>query len=44
MVPQDNEIDAWKSLAKRQSMSVENCKKQYKLIDRVTSRSGIIKI
>jgi hypothetical protein len=36
--------DAWKSLAQRQSMSVDNCKKQYKNIGYMNGNGGVWKI
>jgi len=41
----DESIDAaWKSLANRQSMSVDNCKKQYTFVQVVNTNSGVVKI
>lgn len=44
LVPSENETDAWKSLAKRQSMSVERCKVEYVLKSEMNWNSSIMKI
>ena len=44
LVADESEESAWKSLAKRQSMSVENCKKRYNLKGYMNGNSGIWKI
>ena len=44
LVPAECENEAWILLAKRQSISMKNCKKQYKLINTLNSSSDILKI
>jgi hypothetical protein len=44
LVADESEESAWESLASRQSMSVENCKKEYSLRGHMNGNSGIWKI
>ena len=44
LVADESEESAWKNLANRQSMSVENCKKEYHLKGTMNGNSGIWKI
>jgi hypothetical protein len=44
LVPDESTESAWKSLAKRQSMSVERCKKEYELKSEMNWNSNILKI
>lgn len=44
LVADESEECAWISLANRQSMNVENCKKQYKLKGTMNGNSNIWKI
>ena len=44
LVADESEESAWKNLANRQSMSVENCKKEYNLKGTMNGNSGIWKI
>jgi len=44
LVPDESLSSAWVNLAKRQSMSVENCKKQYKYEGHMNGNSHIRKI
>lgn len=44
LVNGDNEEDAWKTLAKRQSCSIKNCKKSYTLKDYMRYKDNIKKL
>jgi len=44
LVPNSSIEDAWTDLAKRQSMSVERCKKEYNFITYMNEMSEIIKL
>ena len=44
LVADESENGAWETLAKRQSMSVEKCKKEYKLKGTMIANSGVWKI
>lgn len=44
LVPADCWDDAWELLAKRQSMSIERCKKEYKDIKCMNGNSVILKV
>lgn len=43
LVADDSVDDAWIALAKRQSMSVSNCMKQYSYLGFMNGNSGVLK-
>lgn len=44
LVPEGTLDKAWESLSKRQSMSVDNCKKQYTFVCFMNENSDVVKI
>lgn len=44
LVADENEENAWKKLANRQSISIKNCRKQYSLKTIINSNSDVLKI